>query len=173
MDNKQAWYGNGNVLPAALQAEQDFYALAEQRGYSPRKSSLQENMNHVDVWLYRVTPEGRERVGVDVKGMKRIARGDAMVNPDWVWLELESASGGLGWLRRGADVIAFQQPTGFLLVNRLALLTWVNRVISREVSLYPYEAGYMLYERRGSLLTLVKVADIRNEVFSTFWKIGE
>lgn len=78
------------------------------------EATKEENIyKHIDIIV--------DGIKVDVKGMKRLNREDANVNPDIHYVEFQNVRGDKGWLYGEADYIAFEQPDYFIMVDRKKL----------------------------------------------------
>jgi hypothetical protein len=93
-----------------------FARLLNKRTTDVRAADLKEQFSHVDY----ISDFGK----IDVKARKRVARKDANVQDDLVWLEFKNVQGKFGWLYGKADWIAFERDEDFVLVKRhdLALM---------------------------------------------------
>lgn len=160
-------------------SEETYLDLMLERGVLTRRSTREEDMfEHVDfVHLARVmdllTLLGARRVytddleqsvefTVDVKGLKKTARGDARYSNGILWLEYRDVNGNPGWLQApNLDVIACQvssvrdacpadaEQDGFVFLNRRLLLDWIlSRVdMDGEPVRRPWQALYKTYAR--------------------------
>jgi predicted glutamine amidotransferase len=98
---------------------------------------------------------------VDVKGMKKINRQDSEVNPHFHYVEFMNVNGDKGWMYGEADVIAFEQPTCFILVNREKLLSFCReKIIDKKVG--DKKEVYKLYRRSGrkDVMTIIPTEDL-------------
>ena len=111
-------------------AECSFETSVSKAGLSCEKSSFPEEMRHIDFWI-----EGNKtpRTAVDVKSRKKVKRADDKFNDEVVWIEFANVQGKRGWLYGDSDIIAFERPEDFLLVNRKLLARlWRKAVRSLE-----------------------------------------
>ena len=105
---------------------------------------------------------------VEIKSQKKLQRSDAHVCDEYIWLEIRDIVGGPGWIVGGkADVVAFEQRKGFLVVDREELKTYLEKeVIPRceltEPTSDPKDALGRFYSRAGrrDCVTLVPKKDI-------------
>lgn len=139
-------------------AQQEFVEQALRRGYEVIKATKEQDMK--EHWDYEI-PMGK----VDVKGIKRLKRnGD---KTEYLWIEMRGKYGD-GWLHGEADFIAFQHKKGFTLVRREELLRLTLRLVKTEFTNEP--ELYKLYKRDGSLLTLIRLDDLK-QITRTEWGI--
>ena len=162
-------YGGGRYATAATRAmgrmaEVRFMRICGERyGYRYRVANRKENVvDHFDFVI-----QGGSKV--DVKAMKSARRGGP-VDPNIVYVELKNVSGGNGWLYGKADYIAFEQPTGFLFIDRRELASFVNmrRPYMRRAE---YSGVYnTLYSRKGrndevAIFHMHDIMSIHNKFF--------
>ena len=122
-------YGGGVYATAATTsmgrgAEVRFMRLCDRYRYEFKKATRRENM--VDHFDFHLKVEDDAFCTVEVKAMKSRRRSEP-VDPSIIYLETRRVGGGVGWLYGKADYIAFEQPNGFLFVERLALASFVQR----------------------------------------------
>jgi hypothetical protein len=135
-------------------AEQRFANICREKGYAIRPATSYENrVRHFD---FRVCGDK-----VEVKAMKSPRRGMAP-DPDMIYVELRNVSGGDGWLYGDADLIAFGQRDGFLMVNRrelVRLVEWMRPRCRRSAVSGVY---HTLYSRvnRDDLVMVLHIDDI-------------
>jgi len=119
-----------------------------------KEASKEENMyDHIDLTVDEMT--------VDVKGMKKLNRGDADVNPDIHWIEFQNVRGDRGWIYGKAEYIAFETLDGFIMIDRVVLLEWCREMITdRKVK--DKKELYKLYNREGrkDVISLVLTEDL-------------
>jgi hypothetical protein len=132
-----------------------FARLLNKRTTDVRAADLKEQFSHVDY----ISDFGK----IDVKARKRVARKDANVQDDLVWLEFKNVQGKFGWLYGKADWIAFERDEDFVLVKRhdLALMAEKLCDVGDRVAVGK-DALYKGYQRSGrkDLLSIVKMSDI-------------
>jgi hypothetical protein len=132
-----------------------FARLLNKRTTDVRAADLKEQFSHVDY----ISDFGK----IDVKARKRVARKDANVQDDLVWLEFKNVQGKFGWLYGKADWIAFERDEDFVLVKRhdLALMAEKLCDVGDRVAVGK-AALYKGYQRSGrkDLLSIVKMSDI-------------
>lgn len=151
--------GGGAFASAATtamgtQAEGRFMDLCHGRGFSLRTATSYENRRlHFDFVARK--PNGTFS-RVEVKAMKASYRGGPP-NPNIIYIETKNIVGGDGWVYGAADEIAFEQPWGFLIVPRVALVEMVAyykaRVDRADRSGIPYTL-YGRKERQDEVLVL-------------------
>ena len=143
--------------------ENNFSSLLIKRDPNFRKSSLQEQYQHIDYFTNFGT--------IDVKAKKRIARGDGKTQDDFVWLEFKNVGGGTGWLCGKTDIIAFEREKDFILVKRKDLLkmAYAKCDLNKNVN-SSKDALYKGYSRKGrnDLISIVKMIDIL-EIHHKIW----
>lgn len=132
-----------------------FAKLLNKRADEARAADLMEQFSHVDYFS--------DIGSIDVKSRKRVARNDADVQDDLVWLEFKNVQGNLGWLYGEADWIAFERAEDFVMVKRhdLALMAEKLCDVGARVSV-GRDALYKGYQRSGrkDLLSIVKMSDV-------------
>lgn len=96
---------------------------------------------------------------VDVKGIKRVSRAGEK-DDRFHWVEIQNVLGRRGWLYGKADFIAFELSEDWLVVDRLELVSWIERVVEKTYADFPL---YKLKSRpnRKDIITLVKSADLQ------------
>lgn len=95
--------------------ERRVYELCEAFGHEPRKTSgLDDSARHIDL---TVVIEGK-RVGVDVKGARRVNRQDSNFSYWYTWLELRNRNGLRGSLFGEAEYLVIASPRGWLWCDR-------------------------------------------------------
>ena len=130
-------------------AELLFSRVAVGNGWTCTKTGTDADMHkHQDFILSK-----ESSFTVDVKAMKRISRSDAQANEEWVWLELHGVrEHDAGWLMgtHGADWIAFEQKTSFLIFDRRKLASWITTQYDPTAPAVTRakDAKYRKYERR-------------------------
>lgn len=150
------------------QAELDFQALCQRRGWPCRRATKREDREeHWDFLVQRQRP-----LRVEVKAAKRLKRSDPKPSSEYTWLEWigvprPDGSENLGWVRGSADWIAFQTGKSFLMVKRSEaeklLISFSHAKHCRDFDQPPW---HQLYERwtdgqlRGIML-LVKLSELR------------
>ena len=157
-------------------AEVRFKELAQARGWDVAPASRYEDLRrHVDQILTRETGnEDKQKLRVDVKARKKVSRGDAACQDELIWLELAGVNkGNRGWLYGSdADAVAFETTDGFMVVDRLELIKFVDKHVDRKQRVATArEAVYKVYCRRGRLdeLSLVPLKDILASGAAELW----
>jgi len=119
-----------------------------------KEATKKENIyDHIDLTVDGMT--------VDVKGMKKLNRDDADVNPDIHWIEFQNVRGDKGWVYGKADYIAFETPDGFIMIDRISLLEWCREMIT-DRKIKDKKELYKLYSRKGrkDVISLVRTEDL-------------
>lgn len=161
-NNSRNHFDKKDSLELGQRAEDSFARLAIQHGFKVTPSSEKGNIDeHFD---YVIERNGKSHK-VDVKSIKRKSRGDKDVQDEFLWIELHSVrKNNKGWLYAGkADLIAFELKKSFRLVERLALIKLVEKMVDFEVKVTSAnEALYKVYSRkdRPDLLTMIKSEDL-------------
>ena len=123
-------------------AEEHFVSLVQSLGLSVKKSSRSEDMRqHIDFWVL----SRDEWLSVDVKARKRLQRASTVLSDDLLFIEFKNVRGDPGWLYGQANIIAFEQVDGFILVNRVDLLDLAETKIMNDYAKSP--SLYRLYRR--------------------------
>ena len=149
MINERNRYDKKDSLELGNSAEIFFYRISQNRGWSIKKSSDNENIN--EHWDFLIEKHG-EKYRVEVKSMKRISRDDTDVQDEWVWIEFHGVRDyDLGWLFGGkSELIAFEQKDRFFIVKRESLILLAANVVDFSVSVQESkDAKYKLYQRSG------------------------
>jgi hypothetical protein len=152
------------------QAEKRFVQLCHNRKFPLRPATKNENMvHHFD---YVVQDANDRFAKIEVKAMKAARRG-MQPSPHIIYVELKNIHGGPGWIYGKADYIAFEQPNGFLLVDRLQLLDLVERI--QPTCRKAAESGIRrtLYSRRDrdDLVLVLYMDDIRHLTKNVFLQV--
>ncbi len=149
--------------------EELFSEMAIKRSYKVTKATSWQDMNaHWDIMISTNLISYK----VDIKGMKKACRNNDKYDPEWIWIELIGVKD-MGWLNGEADLIAFEIPTGFVLIERIKLKEIVKKLVNfGKIVTNPLDAKYCLYSRqgRGDLITRVKLFDIEKEKFCKWEK---
>ena len=128
-------------------------------------ASLEEDTkDHVDFWWIKLDGE---RVGVDVKGMRRKSRYDLRPNNDITWLEFKNVLGEPGWLYGKAKYFAFRRIGLTVFVDREKLVSYAENLVrgKQVVSVRPTLCG-IPYTRarwgRNDITMMVSLDDIQS-----------
>lgn len=160
--NSRNRYDKKDSLELGHRAEDSFARLAVKHGFKIRPATEKENIDgHFD---YAIERDGKSHK-VDVKSIKRKSRGDTELQDEFLWIELHSVrENNKGWLYDGkADLIAFELSKSFRIVDRLELITLVEKLVDFEAKVSsPKDALYKVYSRksRPDLLTMIKSDDL-------------
>jgi hypothetical protein len=167
-----AWYNYGGVNDAqGAPAEQSFQVCAEARGWSVSTATRYQNIR--EHWDYALT-KGSESIRVDVKGRKKLGRGNKAFSDDLVWVEFKNSWGNPGWLYGSANIISFEFAGYFILCQREALARFSERVVDLAAPSVtdPTHALYRGYTRmdRSDLLALIRTTDLlQPEILYEVW----
>ena len=116
--------------------------------WATRREDIED---HVDFWWLRPSAEHPglyARVGVDVKGMRKLSRNDPNPSLTITWLELRNVNGGPGSLYGKAQYIAFVRLNDILIVDRIRLLEFAERQIAgKQVVTDRPSQCYVPYQR--------------------------
>lgn len=96
-------------------AENLFAKICQNKGCRVIKATKKQDI--FEHWDRKVISKNKKVTLVDIKAIKDN-------NPNLIYLELIGTKGYDGWLLGKADVIAFEQASGFILFRRLDLLNW-------------------------------------------------
>jgi len=150
--------------------EQECAILLRQAGFPVKRTTESEDIkDHIDLIILCNLDEIDHiyRIGVDVKGNK-IYHDEG---EDYRFVELKNVKGELGSLYGKSHFIAFQEPDGFLFVNRSQLAKFISDNVDTSIintSFYPVHLNYLKQYRshtntqnRKDILTLIKLSDLR------------
>ena len=150
-----------------MRAEAYFALLAEERGYTVRESSVEEDRtSHIDLYI---TLDGETR-SVDVKSKRNVGRRSGN---EYTWVEFVNVSGRRGSLYGKADFIAFERDRDFLIVERKAFTDWAGSVVKISDTVgKDGDALYKAYCRAGdkSVCSIIRFADIPSNIRKKYWK---
>ena len=149
MRNKRNVYDKKDCLEIGQKAEAVFAGIAAAKGWRVTAASNYANIN--DHWDLLIA-KGAEKYRVDVKGMKRLSRGDSSVQDEWIWIELHGVrEHDRGWLYDGkAELMAFEKKESFVIVRRGDLIKLVERLVDLNTTAYSARAArYRVYSRPG------------------------
>lgn len=137
------------------ESARNFVNLCRSYGVEPKAAPDAADMH--DHWDYLVAD-----CKVEVKGRKRLRRGDTSVNDDVIYVEFSNVRGDTGWLYGKADFIAFERPDGFLWVRRSALVTLAETLVSKQWANRPtLYKSYRRNDRPAERVGLIKVTDLQ------------
>ena len=158
--NKRNQYDKKDSLELGQKAESRFAALAQQNGWTVKEASKRGNVE--DHYDYEISKDD-QHLKVDVKSNKRVSRKAKNVQDDFIWVEFRTVRDTNGWLFGAADLIAFENQSGFKIVERKALVRVINKLVKIHVKVEkPEDALYKVYTRKGrpDEITLIKSSDI-------------
>ncbi|QEQ00790.1 hypothetical protein FFX45_04970 [Thermosynechococcus sp. CL-1] len=167
--------GQGENLKRGLKAEDAFLELARKQGFQVHHASEAADIHeHWDCLLIK----GHESLKVDIKAVKKIQRQDPQPQHQYTWIELQGVRD-RGWLFGGhSDYIAFQTLNSFILVQRTALIAFVQKNVDLAVlvtqpteALKKHQGKYPVYRRSGrsDRLILVETDILRQLPGSIEW----
>lgn len=158
--NKRNKYDKKDSLELGQSAESRFASIAQRNGWTVMEASKEGNIE--DHYDYEISKDD-QHLKVDVKSKKRVSRRTKDVQDDFVWVEFRTVRDTKGWLFGSADLIAFEQQSGFKIVERKALVRVVNKLVKIHVKVNkPEDALYKVYTRKGrpDEITMVKASDL-------------
>jgi hypothetical protein len=130
-----------------------------------RRSSASEDMN--EHWDIEVKHK------IDVKGLKKVRRGDQDVNEHFHWIEIHNVHGKHGWLYGEADFFAFELKDFWVIVPKEDLQ---KRIAEKTTKLY-YDVPtvYGLYQRRNrrDVMTIIPSYDLCSISIAMIEKDGQ
>lgn len=121
---------------------------------------------HIDLYL-------GNGLSVDVKRQKKVYSADDKASEIYTWLEFKNSSGRKGWLYGRASHIAFAMGDHYLMVDRIHLLDYADKVlnannlITKDGRFVIAEKGrayeqYKVYSKNGfDRIMMVEVEDLR------------
>ena len=158
----------GECKKRGNRGESRFALAASSNGYSCKKVvGGNDRKLHIDYYL---TDQNGNQKTVDVKAKKKISR-TTDVQTEWVWVEFKTVDGRDGWLYGGADLIAFEQDKGFLVVDRSSLAELAEDKVDKEKLVNKAtDAYYSVYTRKGrkdeiSLINIEDIISIEHEIW--------
>ncbi len=126
-------------------AESRFRELCIDKGFLLRNATSYENrILHYD-FIVKKTNATFSRV--EVKAMKAARRGEPP-NAEILYIETKNIIGEKGWVYGASDEIAFEQPWGFLIVPRMALVAMTEYYKSKAKRAHVSGIPYTLYGRK-------------------------
>jgi hypothetical protein len=153
-------YGRDGSAKLGSDAEIAFEKFMSGRGWKLTHANRKQDM--FEHWDYLIEKEGHS-LKVEVKSAKKFGRGDAEVQYEEIWVELQNVRGNLGWLFGKADYVAFQLEDKFALIQRSKLEeVTLDKLIDKQVT-SAAAALYHKYTRRGrnDLVTRIRYDDIK------------
>lgn len=117
-----------------------------------KKSTTQQDIN--EHWDLEISHK------VDVKGLKKVKRGDTTTNENFHWVEIKNVHGNKGWLYGKADFFAFELNDFWVIVPKEELQ---QRIAMKTVKTYYDEpTKYGLYQRSGrkDVITIIPSYDL-------------
>ena len=159
MSNYNRWQ---QAREQGLKAANRFEKICLEQDYLFQKSTRNQDMK--EHWDYEICKDDK-CLKVEVKSAKRLKRGDAEVLYSILYLEHRNVSGNLGWLYGKADLVAFEQKEGFILIGAAKLVElWEKLVDKLEFTKNPkLYKSYRRKDRPGEHVSLILVSDILKE----------
>jgi hypothetical protein len=136
-------------LKKGKSAEQEFAKLFNDTENATQQEDIHEH------WDIKINYK------VDVKGLRKISRGDSDVNENIHWIELKNVNSKLGWLYgSGPDYFAFELKKYWIIVEKFVLQQFVAKNVVKEYTEKP--ELLKLYNRAGrkDCLTMVSSYDL-------------
>lgn len=167
--NKRNRYDKKDSLELGQGAESRFASIAQKRGWMVLEASKTGNIE--DHYDYKISKDDRH-YRVDVKSKKRVSRKTGNVQDNLIWIEFRTVRDTKGWLFGSADLIAFENQSGFKIVERKALVRVINRLVKLHVKVNkPEDALYKVYTRKGrpDEITMIKFNDLDSILWDE-WK---
>lgn len=147
-----------------LAARSILHALGGRMAWATEREDVED---HVDLWwTRRCGSDGSTlRCGIDVKGMRKLSRGDAEPSNDITWLETRNVHGKPGSLYGKATYIAFIRIGKVLVVDRRKLLSFaLAKIEGKPVVVDRPNACYVPYSRirwgRDDITFMARLDDI-------------
>lgn len=99
------------------------------------------------------------KIPVDVKGIKKVNRGDREANENFHYVELKNVNGAKGWLYGAAFFFAFETNDYWILVGKGQLQELIAEKCAAKI---PGREKYQLRQRAGrkDLITIVPTLDL-------------
>ena len=167
-ENSRNMYDKKDSLELGFSSENEFEKVAKKRGWKVTPASKTDNIkNHIDY----IIEKDSFKFFVDVKGLKRVSRGDSDVQDKTIWIELKNVASNNGWLYGKANIIAFETFTSFLIVRRLDLVALIDKIVDKtKRATSAKDALYKLYTRygRNDEITMIKTSDLE-EITRAEW----
>ena len=122
----------------------------------------QDTQEHWDV-EGRLPNMNGDRFKFEIKGMKKINRGDKDVQDKLAWVEGKNVLGKPGWIRGLADYVVFERFGSWLIVNRDELFKYTWKKLE-DAGFPKGKKPYHIYDRsffgKKDKMTLVPYDDI-------------
>ena len=140
-------YATPDTIRRGSGAEQRFANMCSKRRLGVYPATPFENrVMHFDyIVVLRDGLDTRQRV--EVKAIKSRRRGETP-DPSVIFVELKNVSGGPGWVYGKSDIVAFEQPSGFLMVQTRALKHLAESMVSTCKHANRSGIHHTLYKRR-------------------------
>jgi hypothetical protein len=134
--------------------------------YVSKSTSYEDRIKHFD---YHVRLLNGDNKRVEVKSMKSRRRGDKP-DPTVIFVELNNIVGCHGWVYGASDIVAFEQPDGFLMVDTVELRTfteYMRGICARVEYSGVHHTLYGRWDRKDLVLVLCRadVMQFKNTFF--------
>ena len=133
----------------------------ESQGYETKDATKHEGIvGHVDFWAKDKHGQWRS---IDAKAMKKLSRYDDAPQDEWTFVEWKNNAGYDGWLKKGAEFMAFERAGAVMVVRRSRLHDWAETVVDFSQPCHrSSDAKYKTYSRAGrsDLTSLIKLDDV-------------
>ncbi len=154
-------------------AQKLFATIAQREGWVCSKADPDETLRlHWNMCIRKK----RQAYRVDIKARKRVQRGDAEPQDEWIWIEDKNVYGGDGWLRGAAELTAFQTDQGFTIVRRRDLMRLVYKMVDFDQAPVQSatEARYRPYTRVGrqDRITQIRLRDLDKIIWAR-WRMKD
>lgn len=112
-------------LTKGKDVEKQFGSLFQNVDFATREQDMYE---HFDLTVsYKI----------DVKGMRKVRRGDSETNEFIHWIEIKNVSGKVGSLYGDADYFAFETKKYWIIVEKLKLQDFIKNNVIKEFTETP------------------------------------
>lgn len=145
-----------NFLKEGLEVQKRFEkSISMECGGHCEPATEEEDITlHVDTWWF--TDKG-QKIGIDVKGLKKDKRSDSFANPDIHWIELKNVNGKPGWIYGEEDYVAFESMDSWILITPKRLLDIIDKNVTNKEITNSNTETFRYYQREGRKDVIVKV----------------
>lgn len=153
MNNYQR-FGKTKSWLRGQEVEARFFKLFQKYRDDCREATLEEQFEHSDIICGDMK--------IDVKAMKRVHR-SCKIQDEFTWIEFKNTAGREGWIFGKGTHLAFEVPTGFVLVKKKDVADMaVQKCDLTDMVDSPKKALYKGYNRptRKDLISMVRMQDI-------------
>jgi len=157
LTNKSRNFITTECLNMGQRTQNDFIDLCKKREWTVTRAPIAErSATYVQLYInrkdgFKLAQGQKEIVSVKIRSMTKWKRSDALIQDEWVCIELHGAEKDEdGWLYGGGwDLLAVQSRKGFLMVERHKLIQLVDRCIDRNTETKNVvQSKYILYGRK-------------------------